>query len=460
METVGNLKLSKRCKEYAKIVVSLLLVVLFTMSSATQVFASGDEDNKLREEAFNSVKRVIEIANKNSVKPFKTKFENSLEPGISSNEDVIKAVNDGLQLAINEARDKINKIPNSSAEYKSNLVFMIDNYQTSILYTIDNIIKTNELNPKQSDIILGRVLIKNLIPDFKGAYSGQLDKLQQSILNKANELIIIAEKTKKKEDYQTAEAYIKEIKNMPDELKSADIIKVYTELDFKLNKIKDIDKIERIIKMPSVEIGPNKLDIELPEAIPENYDLYITFDWIKSTVDTKLRVDDLKKSYLYNCFEGNGVNKKVSIPMFCNKIQNTTLPVQGNYLLYLVNKSTQTVEYISENPIRLSLGVESTNTKSEYISNEGITKTSLAINSKAKYTGYITHEFTSKNRSIQINHNVLVTEGDTPEVIIEKINKSIKEIFDIYAPWISIDNKENKIIISTYQSEELRSRIQ
>lgn len=446
-------------RKIRKVGISFLASILFITLNSFQALASVEELNNIFTDAFNSVKKVIEIGNQNNVRPLNVKFENSLDPGVSDVNDVEKAVKEGLQVAINDARGKLDKFPSEMDQYKSTFSAILDNYQASVFEVVQNIIKNCNSNPRQSDIIIGRNIIKDIDKEYKACYSIELDKLQNKILSKAVNLVEIAEKSENIEDFKLAQDYIKDIKLVSHEFYSEDIINFVLDLELRINKDMNYIKVKEIVNMPYFEIYPDNMEIELPVAIPEGYRLYITFDWIKDVLRDKPTENELKNSYLYKAVEGDGLTKKVTIPLLYNNVNKKLLPVQGNYLIYLVNKETSNIDYISKNSIRLSLGVESFNTNDKIQSDLGNCKTELTIKSKAKYTGYLVHEVISKNKNCNIMHNILVNAEETPEIIADRIRGKFEAVSQRYMSGAVSKSKDGKVTIGSFQSEEIRSSI-
>ncbi|MEG0775132.1 hypothetical protein [Clostridium sp.] len=422
------------------------------------------EIDKLFSDAFNSVKRVIVIGTENGVKPFYFKCEDSLEPGISENKDVVQGVEKGLQIAIYEARTLVDKLPESIVEYKNAFSSILDNYQHPIFEAIANILDTNKDNPIQSDVILGRIIIKDLEPQYKASFSEALDKIQTKLFMSAMELVSVVESTKKEVDLKAAEKAVAELKTIPEEFSSEDINNFVNGLDNKLDDLRkimniyNVTSILKIINMQSAVVTPDNMVIDLQGAIPEGYSLYCTFQWINTLYNNKPTVQALEASYLKTKIVGDGSTSTVSLPLLYNKDIMTSLPVQSNYLFYFVNNSTKKVEYISKNPIRLNLGLKSTvveRTPDE----ESLSESTMKIDSSAAYTGYITHEVIGKSKSRQVSHNVLINKGDTPSIIITKIKISLDEFSSTYLPNTQCSVEGDELTIKSWESLNITQKI-
>ncbi len=155
--------------KFLRVAFSLLLIVglLFSDITNSTAYASASEIDKLFSDAFNAVKKVVTIGTENGVKPFYVQCEDSLEPGISESEAVAQGVDKGLQIAIYEARVLINELPEEISEYKNTFSSILDNYQHPIFERTVAIVDKNQDKPSQSDIILGRIIIKDLEPVYK-----------------------------------------------------------------------------------------------------------------------------------------------------------------------------------------------------------------------------------------------------------------------------------------------------
>ncbi len=193
----------------------------------------GDVDS-LYKKAFNSVNNVVTLANQNDVKPFYFKSEGSLEVGATSTENVVNAAAMGIQGKIDSARGLINALPDSIKTQKETLSSILDNYQHPIYERVIYIINNNKENPKQNEVIWGRILINDINPVYKNSYSVELDKLQQAILDNAGKLVDKAATSKVQEDIDAANKSIAELKEIPSGYMTTEISNFINALETKL----------------------------------------------------------------------------------------------------------------------------------------------------------------------------------------------------------------------------------
>jgi hypothetical protein len=422
------------------------------------------EVDKLFSEAFNGVKKVIVIGTENEVKPFYFQCEGSLEPGISESEAVAQGVDKGLQLAIYEARVLVDNLPESIVEYKKTFSAILDNYQYAIFERIESIVGDNQEDPVQRDVILGRSIIKNLDSQYKATYSEALDKIQSKLFTNAMELVAAAEATKMEADLVVAEDAIAELKTIPEEFSSEDINTFINDLDNKLSGLKKIigiykiTSMKKVTNMPAMEVTPDNVTVDLGVAVPEGYTLYCTFQWINTVYDNKPTVKSLEDSYLKTKVVGDGSTEAISLPLFYNEETGTSLPVQDNYLFYFVNNATSKVEYVSKNPIRLTLGVQG-NITEKIQDGSSLSETTMKVNSSAAYSGYITHEIIGKSRNTQVSHSVLINKGDSPLIITMKIKNNLDEFSSTYLPNTQSIVEGDELTIKSWESLEITQKI-
>jgi S1-C subfamily serine protease len=227
----------------------LLMTVLMIMPAITANATSSDVDT-LFKNSYDSVKKVITIANENHVNPYYFKPEGALEVGVSESENVANASSKGMQLAIYDARKLIDQLPDSLIDYKRTFSSILDNYQHPIYERIVFLIDNNQQNPKQKEINWARILIKNVPDFFKSSYSVALDNLQGKLFAKANQLVDKALLTKKSVDIDNAVQILAELKSILKEFSSSDIDKFIQSLEEKINNalnnyqltVKDISK--------------------------------------------------------------------------------------------------------------------------------------------------------------------------------------------------------------------------
>ncbi len=436
---------------------SLLITSTFLSSTIFNGIAHAAEPNvdKLFEDSFKSVKKVVSIATKNGVKPYYFKCEDSLDFGPSTTKNTVNAVKSDLQTAIYDSRKLIDELPKSFLNYKQTFSSILDNFQHPIFERTVAVIESNKENPKQSEVIWGRILIDDLDSIYKAPYSTALDELQGAILTEAEQLVLFAEEIRVEASFNAAKSAIEEIKAIPDEFSSEDILSFVKSLEDRLIPLDKKGILDKIINMPSVEVTPDDLDLKLPAAIPEGYTLYVTFEWIKDYCNNKVTISDLKSSYLSSNVIGDGFKDTITLPLYYNKTTETSLPVQSNYLIYVVNNSTSLVEYVSKNPITLTLGVESSSLDNNPYSAESTIK----INSGATHTGYITHEILAKDKDRNIKHDVLVVAEDTPADIAKKLKKSTDSIASEYLPNTSSTLKDDEFTIKSSESSKIVQKI-
>lgn len=448
-------------RNFTKKLIYVLLIcqLMFLASFSTVTYASEEhsEVDLLFKETFNGVKKVVTLGTENGVKPYFFKVEDSLEVGVSESKNTANAVEKGLQVAIDDTRKLIEKLPGDLLNYKETFSSILDNYQHPIFERIVYIIEENKKLPKQSDVILGRIIIKDLPDVYKAPYSVALDEIQSNIFIEAKKLVEEAEKARTQESIDKAMKMIEEVKAIPKEFSNEDIGKFVNGLENRLTPLKSVLNLDKIVSMPYKEVTPDNLNVELPGAIPKGYTLYCTFQWINDYSNGKPTLQTLKASYLSAKVAGDDKIDSISLPLFYNGVTKESLPVQSNYLIYIVNDRTSKVEYISKNPIRLSLGVDSTT----YDTNDGLTSpsTTLKVKSGAAYTGYITHEIIGENKNIHIKENVLITAGDSSKDIALKIKNAVDKLSSTYLPNTEATVIDNDFTIKSWESSKISQRL-
>lgn len=191
----------------------------------------------LFKDSFDAVKKVVTLAAENGVKPWYFKSEGSLDVGVSVSEDVANATAKGMQQYIYDARKLIDQLPDSLLNYKQTFSSILDNYQHPIYERIVVIINDNQINPKQADIILARILIKDVPSFFKASYSSALDILQGKLFVKASQLVDKAAASKDSIDIAKAEQAIMDLKAIPEEFSSTDINNFINAIQDKLKSV-------------------------------------------------------------------------------------------------------------------------------------------------------------------------------------------------------------------------------
>jgi hypothetical protein len=184
--------------------------------------------------AFNSVQLVVKLAAENNVKPAFFKHEGSLERGSSDSNAVVMAASKGLQQHISFARKQIDALPDSMKNYKETFSSILDNYQNPVYETTVSLINSSKNNPKQSEVIMARILIKDVEPFYKSSYSSALDAIQGSLFNNASRLVDKAAASKDKVDIDKALQAINELKTIPAEFLTSDVANFIKLLEDKL----------------------------------------------------------------------------------------------------------------------------------------------------------------------------------------------------------------------------------
>lgn len=462
-------------------VLMVLIACLFIVANMSTVVvrASGPEVQEQYAKAVDSVKKVIEMANSKNIKPLREKCENSLEPGKTDIKEISAALEAGFYKEIINAKKEVNVIPEDYAAYRNIFLSIISNYEDAIYDSLEDFIKESEKDTKKEHIIIGREISKYFEEEQRSYFSSKLDKLQEGVFNNGNKLVDRARNTKSEADIKEVENYIKEMKEIPQEFFSDEISKFIKQLEESLKRIRNMIKVDKIVNMEGIELQPregdknivdkktdeqniekekskksesSKLSVTLPVPVPKEYDLYLTFQWINEVCKGSPTVETLKNSYAYTKVIGDDRTTVVDMPLVKTK-DNREVPVQGQYLIYLVNKETGSVEFIGKNPISINLGIESSTSDDK-------NKSTLKINTPAKFSGYITHEIKAKYKNRYIKEDILIEAGDTEKKIAEKINDAFKEIPQTYIEKTTMKVKDSELTIETLESEEITHSVQ
>jgi hypothetical protein len=215
----------------------ILFIIGLTLSSVISASAAKPNVDVLFKTTFDSVQKVVALASENGVKPYYFKSEGSLEPGTSESQSVAAAAEKGMQKQIYEARGLVNQLPEELLNYKRTFSSILDNYQHPIYERIVYLIGINQEVPKQSDINMARVLIKDVPDSFKASYSSELDRLQGNLFNKASQLVDKAASSKSPADIAKAKEAVLELKTIASEFSSPDISNFINYIDGKINTI-------------------------------------------------------------------------------------------------------------------------------------------------------------------------------------------------------------------------------
>jgi beta-lactamase superfamily II metal-dependent hydrolase len=223
-------------KKTCKIFLPLLLFIVLVFNQVQITFAATNLD-VLFANTFNAVKKVVTLASENGVKPWYFKSEGSLDIGVSVSENVADATAKGMQQYIYDARSLIDQLPDGLLDYKRTFSSILDNYQHPIYERIVVIINSNQISPNQHDIILTRILIKDVPSFFKASYSSALDSLQGELFVNASQLVDKAVLTKIQSDIDAAKQSIADLKTIPSVFSSNDINNFIQMIESKLNTV-------------------------------------------------------------------------------------------------------------------------------------------------------------------------------------------------------------------------------
>lgn len=172
------------------------------MSTIATVNIKAASLDQLYKNAYDTAMRVKTIAEKNGVKAFFTSGK------VSGTKEVVKAVQQGLQKDINDARWAQRLLLESYPEYINaveTFSSLVDNYQHPIYERIVSELQTmggREFN--QLDINAVKQLIEVVPEEFKANFSNVLDSHQQTYIDKVIKAIEQAESTKNKADLDSA----------------------------------------------------------------------------------------------------------------------------------------------------------------------------------------------------------------------------------------------------------------
>jgi competence protein ComEC len=244
-------------KKTYKLFLSLIISILFIFNQVQTAFAATNLDT-LFASTFNGVKKVVALATENGVKPWYFKSEGSLDVGISESEKVANATAKGMQQFIYDARNLNSQLPDSLLDYKRTFSSILDNYQHPIYERIVVLINSNQNNPNQHDIILARMLIKDVPSFFKASYSSALDNLQSKLFVNASQLVDKATVSKNTTDITNASQAIIDLKTIPDEFSSTDINNF-------INAIQD--KLKAAVPTYGAELKVSYIDVGQADSI-------------------------------------------------------------------------------------------------------------------------------------------------------------------------------------------------
>lgn len=199
-----------------------------------KAFTPVDDIDTTYKKAYDDVEKVVALAKANKVKPYFYKTADSLDQGISDINAVADAADQGLQQYINIARDSISKLPDSLQESKNTFSSILDNYQHVIYERTVFIINSNKTSPKQSDVIVARRIIKSVKSQYRSTYSSALDEIQNNLFINAKQLVDKAVSTKNQTDIDNAKQAIADLKTIPSEFSSTDIMNFIQVLESQL----------------------------------------------------------------------------------------------------------------------------------------------------------------------------------------------------------------------------------
>lgn len=145
---------------------------------------------------------------KHKVKP----YYDPKNGGVTETEFVANAVEDGMQLDIMNAREKINALPESLLQAKRTFSSILDNYQHPVYERAVATLEGAKINPNQKDLNLARTLIKDIPLYYKSCYSSTADIVQNKMFMVASSSVDTATITKKEQDILKAKSYINELK--------------------------------------------------------------------------------------------------------------------------------------------------------------------------------------------------------------------------------------------------------
>lgn len=178
----------------------------------------------------------------------------------SAFEAVTKCQNDKSQKSVNEAREKINALFGTGAEWAvGEFSKQVDWIQHPILVKIVDGIARNQKNPTQADINDIKACIVDLPNDsWKRDYGSALDKAQQTLINAANSLVEKFISSKMENDKIAAMEKLNELKSATNN-KSV--------VDWALSKVIEVEKVE--VQTPPVPPTESK-DVVFKDTILEN----------------------------------------------------------------------------------------------------------------------------------------------------------------------------------------------